>query len=72
MKQNSRVVDLTIETPGHENQEDEFYMKYDKEQMALYGFDIHAAHSTLRGILSGYDIGCPYVGRYVSEVVREG
>ena len=56
MKQNSRVVDLTIETPGHENQENEFYMKYDKEQMALYDFDIHAAHSTLRGILSGYDI----------------
>lgn len=56
MKQNSRVVDLTIETPGHENQENEFYMRYNKELMALYGFDIHAAHSTLRGILSGYDI----------------
>ena len=56
MRQNSRVVDLTIETPGHENQEDEFYMKYSKEQMALYGFDIHTAHSTLREILSGYDI----------------
>lgn len=56
MKQNSRVVDLTIETPGHENQENEFYMRYNKELMALYGFDIHAAHNTLRGILSGYDI----------------
>ena len=56
MKQNSRVVDLTIETPGHENQEDEFFMKYDKEQMALYNFDIYSTHRTLREMLSGYDI----------------
>ena len=56
MKKNNRVVDLVIETPGHENQEDEFYMRYDKEQMALYDFDINAAHRTLREILSGYDI----------------
>ena len=56
MKQNSRVVDLIIETPGHENQEDEFYMKYDKERIALYGFDIYSTHRTLMEILSGYDI----------------
>ncbi|MBQ7181699.1 MAG: efflux RND transporter permease subunit [Bacteroidaceae bacterium] len=56
MSKNSRVVDLVIETPGHENQEDEFYMRYDHERMALYGFDLPAAHQTLRGILSGRDI----------------
>ena len=56
MKRNSRVVDLTIETPGHENQEDEFYMKYNKELMALYDFDLGAAHRTLKEIVSGYDI----------------
>ena len=56
MRQNSRVVDLTIETPGHENQEDEFYMRYDKERMALYNFDLSSTHRTLKEILSGYDI----------------
>ena len=56
MKTNSRVVDITIETPGHENQEDELYMRYDKEKMALYDFDLNATHSTLREIFSGYDI----------------
>lgn len=56
MKQNNRVVDLTIETPGHENQEDEFYMRYDKERMALYGFDLNSTHQALKEILSGYDI----------------
>ena len=56
MKTNSRVVDITIETPGHENQEDELYMRYDKEKMALYDFDLNATHGTLREILSGYDI----------------
>lgn len=56
MRQNGRVTDLTIETPGHENQEDEFYMRYDKERMALYGFDLYPTHRTLKELLSGYDI----------------
>ena len=56
MRKNNRVIDLTIETPGHENQEDELYMRYDKEKMALYDFDLSAAHRTLREVLSGRDI----------------
>lgn len=56
MKKNNRVVDLIIETPGHERQEDEFYMIYDKEKMALYDFDVVASHRTLKEVLSGYDI----------------
>lgn len=56
MRQNNRVVDLIIETPGHENQEDEFYMCYDKERMALYNFDLMATHQMCREILSGFDI----------------
>lgn len=56
MRKNNRVVDLNIETPGHENQEDELYMRYNKEKMALYDFDLSAAHKTLREILSGRDI----------------
>ena len=56
MRQNNRVVDLIIETPGHENQADEFYMRYDKERMTLYDFDLPATHQMLREILSGFDI----------------
>ncbi|MCF0195673.1 MAG: efflux RND transporter permease subunit [Bacteroidaceae bacterium] len=56
MRQNNRVVDIMIETPGHEHQEDELYMHYDKEKIALYGFDILKAHNTLREVLSGKDI----------------
>lgn len=56
MRKNNRVLDLMIETPGHENQEDELYMRYDKEKIALYDFNLPAAHGTLRQILSGRDI----------------
>lgn len=56
MRRNSRVVDLIIETPGHENQEDEFYMRYDKERIALYNFNLPATHQMLRELLSGFDI----------------
>ena len=56
MRKNNRVVDLIIETPGHENQEDELYMRYDKEKMALYDFDLPAAHGKLREVLTGRDI----------------
>lgn len=56
MRKNNRVVDLIIETPGHENQEDELYMRYDKERMVLYDFDLPAAHGKLREVLTGRDI----------------
>jgi len=56
MRKNNRVLDLMIETPGHEHQEDELYMRYDKEKIALYDFDLSAAHGKLREVLSGRDI----------------
>ena len=56
MGRNNRVTDLAIETPGHRNQEDELYMRYDKESMALYDFNLGLAHNTMREILSGRDI----------------
>lgn len=56
LKKNSRVTDIIIQTPDHKNQEDEFFAKYDKKAVALYGFDISAAHNVLQGVLSGYDI----------------
>lgn len=52
MKKNNRVVDLTIETPGHDQQEDELFMEYDRERMTLYDFNIFTTHSALREMLS--------------------
>ena len=56
MRKNNRVMDLMIETPDQEDQEDELYMRYNKEKIALYDFDLSAAHGTLRELLSGRDI----------------
>ena len=56
MRKNTRVADLTIETPGHENQENELFMRYDKKKMALYDFDLPAAHRRLNEVLTGRDI----------------
>ena len=56
LRKNRRVADITIETPGHPYQEEELYMRYDQERMALYHFDLTAAHSALREVLMGRDI----------------
>ena len=56
LKQNSRVKDIAIEIPGQMSQEDELYMRYDKERMALYHLDLQAAHASLQEVLTGRDI----------------
>lgn len=52
LAKNRRVRDLIIQTPGYENQEDEFYMKYNKEHLALYGVQPGEVHRTAEEILS--------------------
>ncbi len=56
---NRRVRDLIIQTPGYENQEDEYYMKYRKENMALYGVCpggvYQVAEEMLSPVFVGYD-----------------
>lgn len=56
MRKNNRVLDLVIETPGQENREDEMYMRYNKEKIALYGLNLSSAHRTLGELLSGREI----------------
>ncbi len=56
LRSNRRVADIAIETPNQMEQEDELYMRYDKERMALYHFDPQVMHNTLREILTGRDI----------------
>ena len=58
-------MDIIIETPGHERQEDELYMVYTPQNFALYGQSAAAMHGTLRELLSGVD-----VGRYEDEFIR--
>lgn len=57
MKQNSRVTDIAIVTPGHEQQEDEFYMDYDRRAMALDSVMPGDVHRAMQQMLSERDGG---------------
>ena len=57
LKQNNRVMDLTIETPGHERQEDEYYMEYDKDMLRLAGVTVQDVHNTLSSTLAQREMG---------------
>lgn len=63
MGKNSRVVDLIIETPGHERQEDELYADYDRRAMAIDSVsatELHATLSTLLGEAEAGELQPPY------------
>lgn len=57
MSKNARVQDLCIQTPGHENQEEELYMEYDYEMLANDSVKISDVHNALRSILSESNMG---------------
>lgn len=48
---NPRVQDIAVETPGFENQEEELYMRYDKDRMSLYGVEAGDVHRKLGSLL---------------------
>lgn len=52
MQKNRRVTDLAIVTPGHEEQEDEFFMSYDRGMMAADSVSAHDVHSSLQSLLA--------------------
>ena len=66
---NPRVQDIVIETPGHENQEDELYMVYDKERIALDRFPLWSAHASLRELLADRELG-RYRDRFIDSDIR--
>ena len=70
LRQNHRVMDIVIETPGHERQEDELYMVYTPENFALYGRHPAAMHGALGELLSGVDLEEPYEDEFVRTDVR--
>lgn len=57
LRQNPRAVDVTIVTPGHENQEDEYYVRYNWERLKLLGIAPGQIHSTVNDILQEWDFG---------------
>lgn len=69
LAKNPRVQDLIIETPGHENQEDELLMIYDKEKIALDRFPLFAAHSALSEILAERELG-RYRDRFIDSDIQ--
>ena len=57
LARNKRVADAVIETPDYEQQEDEFYMKYNHQKMALYSVDMPQVYNVLQGLLSEQTAG---------------
>ncbi len=66
---NSRIVDAVIEIPDYENQPDEYYMRYNKETMALYSVSMPQVYSTLQGMLSEQEAGSFSDGKKLTDVV---
>lgn len=57
LRQNSRVTDITIETPGHERQEDELYMEYNKELLAIDSVGVQDTYRSLSNLLADHEMG---------------
>ena len=63
MKRNKRVTDVEIQTGGGDSWGDsesgltEMYVKYDRERVALYNFNLGDGYNALGTILSSSDIG---------------
>lgn len=51
LRLNRRVQDIVIETPGHEQQENEYFMRYHTDAMALYGIRPAGVHTQLRNVV---------------------
>lgn len=57
LSQNPRAVDITIETPGYENQEDEYYVRYNWERMHMLGINPEMIYRAVGDILQTRDLG---------------
>lgn len=57
LRKNPRAVDVVIVTPGHENQEDEYYVRYNWERLKLLGITPGQIHSAVNDLLLTWDFG---------------
>lgn len=71
LKLNSRVTDLAIITPRYEEQEEEFYMDYDRKMMAADSIAPHDVHAALRRALAKNEAGKVMVGGKEMDVVTK-
>ena len=69
LQQDPSEQDIIIKTPGHENQEDELFMIYDKERIALDRFPIGSAHASLSEILAERELG-RYRDKYIDSEIQ--
>ena len=57
LRRNNRVVDIAIQTPGHEEQENEYFMEYDNRTLAIDSVSPYDVHSAMQRMLSQRDAG---------------
>ena len=57
LTQNPRAVDVTIVTPGHENQEDEYYVRYNWDRLRLLNITPEQIHSAVNDLLQTWNFG---------------
>ena len=69
LKTNNRVTDIAIETPGHEHQEDELYMEYDKQRLTLDSVRVTEIYGTLSSLLSEHHLGSQYHAGQKMDIV---
>ncbi len=69
LAENPRVQDIVIKIPGQSDQEDEFFMVYDREKIAIDGFPVQAAHAALSEILAEREIG-RYRDKFIDSDIR--
>lgn len=57
LRQNNCVQDITIETPEHERQEDEYYMIYNKAMLAIDSLDVSDIYGALSTMMAEQKMG---------------
>lgn len=57
LRRNPRATDIVIETPGHERQEEEYHVVYDRKRIALLGIDLGALHRAVSSLLAKSELG---------------
>ena len=69
MSSNARVRDVRVEVPEHETEEEELYMDYDRERMAIYDFRPTDVYAALANLLATRDMGVYDGGNGKKDVV---
>lgn len=69
MRKNSRVVDLAVVTPGHEDQEDELFMDYDRCMLVVDSVKAYDIYGSLQSMLADREAEKMVVGGKILDVL---